>query len=137
MLGFIMFNLPRWGRQDCDLLLKDDYRYPRHTESNGLFLKKSKQVTGRGELMTGNFQGYWKERKKWSACGNSQVSIKEEKEFPGQHFSNFSNFWGAGADFFKFQTQIYSMTVFKNALATYFLEGYDVSLGMMNRIKNL
>ena len=50
--------------------------------------------------------------------------------------SSFPEFSGGGANFFKFQSQIYLMTVFKNALATYVLEEYNVSLGMTNKKRN-
>ena len=55
---------------------------------------------------------------------------------PLRYFSNFADFWvGREADYFKFQSQVYSMKVFKNVLATYVF--YDAVLGMMNKMRNL
>ena len=53
-------------------------------------------------------------------------------------FFKFPRIFGATErNFLKFQSQIYSMTVFKNALQTYVSVEYKVSLGMMNKMRNL
>ena len=45
--------------------------------------------------------------------------LKKKQNLQECFLKVFLNFWSRGADFFKFQSQIYSMAVFKNALVTY------------------
>ena len=76
-----------------------------------------------------NSRGHLKKKQNFPKC-----SRKTHAEWVGCNWENLHDlpapkiffkfsgvFWGEGADFFKFKSRIYSITVFKNALATYVL----------------